>query len=261
MRVNGKKRILALSILIAFVAIFGTYTWTVLNQPPKPNQIIVVVTPGKDSVKQGAVLPIYINATTVGGPYTIDGTTYDNGLQLVPVLGNGKLGGTAAIIRYNLTEQDPHEVVYWNVTEGYLNARQMENWLVPSGRYELSVGAYTPNVPDYVGNISFVFREQYISVLGINVSMSHNNTDAFFNISSSLSSPDYLSAFLTVSTEEKNTSSGQLFYFNFSTNVTVPENFSFSYKSSRANIQYFTVYYLKTKFGTITEDVLYGIFR
>ena len=261
MGVNRKKRILIVSILIAFVAIFGTYTWAVLNQPPKPSQIVVTVTPGAVSVKQGTVIPIYINATTVGGSYTIDGTTYDNGLQLVSVLGNGQLGGISAIIRYNLTEQDPHTVVYWNVTEGYLYGGQMENWLVPSGKYELTVGAYTPHVPGYVGNISFVFKDRFITVLGINISAKHNSTEAFFNVSSSLSSPEYLSASLNVSTEEENTSSGQVSYFNFSKNVTVPANLSFSFRDSYGNIQYFTVYYLKTEFGTIMGEVLYGIFR
>ncbi len=257
MNSKGKKYIAVFLAVIAALS-FGIYTWFDLSRPPPLSSVVVTVTPGSAVVDQGGELPIYINATTVGtSPFSIDGSTYGNGLELVPV----HAIGIAAVIKYNLSEQNPDVVVEWNVSEDINTGGQVLTWLVPAGNYKLTEGALIFHSPPTVRNFTFVFPKPNITVSGINASIAHNSTNVSLNVSSTVQSQIFHTAILSISTEIHNSSTGAATYMNFTRNVTVPETFTLSFKASGNTDQYLSTYYLKTSVGTLMWVVAYGIFQ
>ncbi len=262
MTMNPRKRNFIVLIIATMVVLgFGLYAWLNLNS--RDTSLTVDVTLGSHVVDQGSSLEIYLNASQFNAAYSINGTL-ENGLIIVPINENGTqiTGGESAMVHYSLSQSHSHVVLSWNLTEGNFGfgVGSTENWLLGAGYYKVTEGPQVSTLPPYVSNYTFNIIDPIFQIKGISYSVSNNNTNALFKVTSSLAAPDLKSANLTVSNAITNTTTHKQTYLNFSRNLSIPGNLTLTYRFSTQSTQYITTIYLRTDLGTIMGVLIYGIF-
>ena len=253
------KRLLVVFVLAICILAFGTYAWFMQGMP-KQQALTVTVSLHQSAVIQGDKLTIYVNSSGSGSQYSVNGNTYGDGLRVVRVSSNGsQIDGLGAIVPYNISNVHPNTVVFWNLTEGFLGGDTNDNSLLPAGYYKLTEGANTINYPRGVNNISFEIKNPMFQIEGISLSLTHNSTNAFVAINSTISSLYSTHSLLDVSNKIYNENSLRNQYDNFSENISIPSNQTFLYENSSSYYQYITTMTLYVNVGKITEVFDFGL--
>ncbi|MCL4451648.1 MAG: hypothetical protein M1327_03365 [Candidatus Thermoplasmatota archaeon] len=223
----------------------------------------MTVTLGSHTIDQGNSLKLYLNASNLNAPFSIDATG-NNGLCVIHTNKEGiQLSAVGTFtIPFSLNQENPRIVLSWNLNYGNLGRHcGIENCLLPAGYYELTEGSQCLKEP---GNDNFSFKiiDPYFQIKGVGMSLANNNTDVFIGLNSSL--PNLIqnnSTDIKISNIITNDSNDQLTYQNFSQTVSVPGSLTFLYKSNSKYQQFIAIVSVQTTVGRVAEVAYYGIYQ
>lgn len=259
MLTQRSKKLLVVVVLAICILAFGSYAWF-MQGTSKQQVLAVTISLHQSAVLQGDKLAIYINSSSPSGQYSVNGNTYGNGLKVVPVSSNGsQIDGIGAIVHYNISNAHPNIVVFWNLTEGVLGGNPNDNSLLPAGYYKLTEGANILNYPGGASNFSFEMKNPMFQIEGISLSLTHNSTNVFVAINSTISSLYSTHSVLNISNYIYNKSSLKNQYENFSEDISIPSNHTFLYENSTLYNRYITTITLYLNVGKIIEVFAFGL--
>ncbi len=239
---------------------FGLY---VALKPGTNHTLTMTVTLGSHNIDQGNSLKLYLNASNLNAPFSINATG-NSGLCVIQTNKEDiqLSAGYRLTIPFYLNQENPRKVLSWNLNYGNLGRYYgIENCLLPAGYYELTEGSQVLKEPSN-DNYSFKIIDPYFQIKGVGIKLSNNNTDVFIGINSSL--PNLIqnnSANITISNIVTNESNNQLTYQNFSQTVKIPGSLTLLYKSNSEYQQFIAIVSVQTNVGRVAEVAYYGIYQ
>jgi hypothetical protein len=254
------NKIMVLVVALLILVGFGLY---VALKPGTSHTLTATVSLGSHTINQGTSLKLYLNASNLNAPFSINATG-NSGLCVIQTNEEGTQlpGGYRLTIPFYLNQDNPRIVLSWNLNYGNLGRYcGIENCLLPAGYYKLTEGSQVLKEPGN-DNYSFKIIDPNFQIKGVGISLSKNNTDVFLGLNSSL---PYLtqhnSANITISDFITNDSNNQRTYQNFSRNVSVPGNLTLLYKQNSENQTVTAIIIVQTTVGRVAVIASYGIYQ
>jgi hypothetical protein len=141
-------------VVIAFTAVMGITLGFVIYriEANAEHNLDVTATPAAQRVDQGNRLAFYVNASSSGFPFALNGSGYILGLQLCYIglspnasgaAGSSVCTGPWGIAPFLVTDRNPTVVAWWNTTVVQDLPSGNSYYLAPAGYYRLDEGYNT----------------------------------------------------------------------------------------------------------------------